>query len=96
MCGLTITEFNRITPAELSVMADAKVKYRNADQTFFDGLNGVACSTLALINGAKNAKPADFMITTREPENNTEDDPMKRVERIKQTFETWAVMTGGK
>jgi len=75
-------------------MAEARVKYRDADQQFFDSLNGMVCSTLAAINGVKTAKPVDFMITRREPETK-EEDPMKKVERIAQQFQAWASMTGG-
>lgn len=96
MCRLSPGEFNRITPAELADMAEAIAKYRNADHRFFDSLNAISCSTLATINGAKGAKPADFMITKRETEKEEDVDPMQKVSRIHESFQSWAMMTGGK
>lgn len=75
-------------------MAETKAKYREADQKFLDSLNGMVCSTLASINGVKDAKPVDFMITRREPEK-IEEDPMQKVKRTYQQFHAWATLTGG-
>ena len=72
-------------------MAGVKAKYRDTDQQFLDVLNGMVCATLASINGVKDAKPVDFMITKREPEKK-----VTTIEEIDQQFKTWAAMTRGR
>jgi len=94
LCGVSVEQFNRMTPAELTRMAEARIKYRDADQQFLDTLNGMVCSILAATNGVKDAKPANYMITRRETEEK-EDDPVKQVERIGNQLKAWAGMSGG-
>lgn len=88
LCGLTVEQFWKMTPAELTKMAESKVKFRDIDHSFYDGLNGVLCSTLAVLHGNKDTKPADFMITRREIEN------IVNVEAIDQKMRAWVAMGG--
>jgi len=88
LCGLTVEQFWRMTPAELTTMAESKAKFRDMGQAFQDTLNGVLCSTIASAFGIKDLKPADFMITRREVET------IINIEVIDQKFQHWAAMGG--
>lgn len=90
LCGLTVEQFWKMTPVELTTMAESKAKFRDMGQAFQDTLNGVLCSTIASVFGIKDTKPVDFMITRREVET------IIQVEAIDQKFQQWAAMTGGK
>jgi len=78
-----------MTPRDFRILVEAKVKERDQYWEFLDALNGTVCSVIASVNGAKNAKPVDLMITRRE----TEKKPVTSIEEIDQTFKAWAAMT---
>lgn len=81
-----------MTPRDFRIMVESKVQEREQYWEYLDALNGTLCSVLASINGVKNAKPVDFMITKREPEKK----PVTSIEQIDQTFKAWAAMTRGR
>jgi len=69
-------------------MAEARSNYREAEHSFYDGLNGILIHHTAQMHGIKDTVPADFMITRREVEK------IINIEVIDQKFQYWAAMGG--
>ena len=69
-------------------MAEARIKYREAEISAYDLMNAIQCQVIYNAHGIKETKPADFMITRREVETIT------NVEAIDQKFQHWVAMGG--
>ena len=68
-CGIPEAKTWTMTPAELAETANAHAKYHMQDLRFFDTLAARYLSLYASAHGAKNPKPADFLILPPEPAN---------------------------
>jgi len=76
ICGMSLDAFRKMTPAEFSLIARAKIEQRNEEWKFQDLLNGVRCSLLANINRSSNTRqytPEDFMIIKEDKKQDPED-----------------------
>ena len=90
MCGLTPAEFERMTPAEFTVLLDSRIKYERLNMDFYDTLNAFNCQVTL---GNKDLKISDFKIITEdvidEPKLMSDDD-------VVDVMRQWVTATGGK